>query len=353
MKRIFFALALLLLQTACADNQPALTITQPVAVTKTPTRTSPPTRTPTLIPTITNTPTITPTSTPWPTITPSGELKTHTWMADPILVYFNSWGGDGGWFPQPQNLVLYSDGQLFVYNVGFRGSGQYVTQLSRQEMCELLNTIDQIGFFDYDHATNNYQYFMGDGGSTVNILVNAWQSKSFEVPDLFGIAESAIQSRVEPSESLNIAMNTFRLLSNYSSDSLQLYLPENIEIWLYPPAYGYEITELWPEGLPPLSELFEEAQLVEEVDEFGIESLRRLRLECEEGYLFIQAFNELPHRELYSDGEITLVVNVIGLLPYPYPDMDPFSSGLYLNNTPPPTTLTCGPEDGLLAIPHP
>ena len=60
-----------------------------------------------------------------------------------------------------------------------------------------------------------------------------------------------------------------------------------------------------------------------------------------------------PSHWVYSDGEINLAVEVNKLLPYTLPELDPTAPGLYLNNTPPPITLTCHPYDGLVAIPFP
>ena len=203
MKRILLPIILMFLLAACAPSQPVVTGTLPPMAT--PTRTRLPTRTPTLTPTITTTPTITPTATPWPTITPSGELTAHTWKADLVLIYFNSWGGDGAMFALPHNLVLYSNGELFIHNFDYVPDGLSTIQLSREEICKLLNTIDQINFFEYDHATNNYEYFIGSGGQITNLQINAWQSNSFQIADMFGIVEGYKETTIEPSESLIFA----------------------------------------------------------------------------------------------------------------------------------------------------
>jgi hypothetical protein len=347
MKRFLIPILLILLSASCAPEHPAPTATLAPSITQT--RTRPPTITPTLSPTITSTPTITPTPTPWPTITPSGELTTHTWAAEPVLIYLNTWGGDGAQFPFPPDLVLYSNGQLFIQNFNYLPGVLFTTQLSRQEICALLNTIDQIGFFEYDHSTNNYEYFIGSGGPITDLAVNAWQTNSFEIGDLFGIVEGYQETSVEPSASLVISKTMYIFLSSYIPETLQPYNPKEIEIWFYPPLHEPESITPWPSDLPSLTDLYEQA---EPLFGFGIEGIRSLRLDIETGNQIAQAHTYLPDR-FYRDGDTILKVIVSKLLPFTLPDLDPTSPGLYLDDSPPQTNITCYPEDGLLAIPEP
>lgn len=70
-------------------------------------------------------------------------------------------------------LVLYADG-LFIRSRWFVSNRyeMYGRQLAHQEICALLNTLDQVGFLDYDHSV--YMDPMDGAGSTI-IYVNAWK----------------------------------------------------------------------------------------------------------------------------------------------------------------------------------
>ena len=171
--------------------------------------------------------------------------------------------------------------------------------------------------------------------------------------NFWGLFFNNSDTAFKPSESMLIAQKTFMALYNYVPESRQAYLPEDIELWLFPAWDDPENAKTWPGDLPSLGDLYEAAEPVEIYQEF---EMRRLRLSGEEGGQISQMVDRLPHEGEYTDGENTLRIMVKALLPYPYPDPDPrasFSPNLYVNNTPPPITLTCQPSDGLLAIPSP
>jgi hypothetical protein len=115
--------------------------------------------TPTATPT--STPTNTATPTPSPTTTPTAlPLLTHSWNAEPVLIEYNSSICNDAcvldYFSALPNLILYSDGTLIVNRKKQWNSFEFQlesTILSQNEVCSLLNTIDLIGFLDYDPST--------------------------------------------------------------------------------------------------------------------------------------------------------------------------------------------------------
>lgn len=348
MKRILILLGLTILIAGCNLGKP-----EPPTHSATHTHTAIPlTKTTTIAPTQTQTPT--PSITFTPSITPAGILTSHEWVPENILIYYNHWGGDGCCAnSEPPHIVLYSDGQLFVYKSGFAADGPLsyllTTQLSRKEMCALLNTIEQLGFFNYDYGdtTYNIEGFSVEGGSEYIITVNSWHSNSISILGLWEFVNHGYKNEpVQTSPSFLAIKDTFELLFNYAPEGLRPYKPDYIELWIYDP-YDSKDIKPWPPELPPLRELLEQAQ----PDEFYDYKLMVL-LEGETANQISQLFEYLPKGGLFSDGDITLTLVAIPLLPYPHPS-HPFTSRvkLHYQATPTPSKLNCEVSDGLLPLP--
>jgi hypothetical protein len=152
-----------------------------------------PSSTPTRFHSVTSLPTLAPTGTPTSvlTSTPVPTLVAHEISQSEALVVLESYGGDGVCHPIPNTpeLILFPDGELFINRFSYEQQVflKQRAQLSRQETCKLLNSIDQAGFFDYDPATYisdpvNWPLIMGM--DTTRITVQTWRSNSV---DLYGL----------------------------------------------------------------------------------------------------------------------------------------------------------------------
>jgi len=192
----------------------------------------------TLLPSETFTPTVSPTQ----TSTPVPTLVAHKWIPSEPLIVFGGSGGDGGCGFEstlPDGFTLLSNGNLYVvdWNNELRTYEIKSTTLSRQSTCNLLNSIDQTGFFDYDPSTyisdpqNWSPPIMGAG--TTYISVQAWRSNSV---NLYGLGsfiheEDKIKKAwgcpncpgLEFPTILPSIRKTVQLLANCEPANLQIY----------------------------------------------------------------------------------------------------------------------------------
>ncbi len=244
---------LTILLWACAPNQQPVLPTANAAAT---------TFTPTAAPTLTLSPRPTVTWTPTPeliaTSTPVPLLTAHEWTPDNILVSYNVFGGDGGApfrMHLPDQLTLLSDGRLFVlvWDQDFVGYQFLTARLSRQETCQILNTIDQAGFFDYDHGFTRADpanpWFQGNGSTITEIDVQAWRTKSAaldssalylgtDYPDIYPVVLPALA-------------NTDKFLATLVPENSEIYHADRVGLWLqkFDSAYSSgSLTEpiIWP-----------------------------------------------------------------------------------------------------------
>jgi len=135
----------------------------------------------------------------------------------------------------PPSLVLFSDGRLFLTRSEQVGKVWYPriwqTRLARQDVCGLLNTIDQNGFFDYDPAT--YQGPSTDGARFTTIKVNAWKKNDGTFYDIFHVLQYFPNMYWDPINPPAL-INTANLLFWYTPQSeLNLYTPERVAVWVY------------------------------------------------------------------------------------------------------------------------
>jgi len=186
-------LFLVLLINSCifvpTTDFPSKTSAVKIVISKTPIRTRTPRPTRTIVPSRTPTRTITPTPTLTASLTSTllPQLIAHKWQPKSVLVKLESGGGDGCCvYSYPPAFVLYANGRLIV-NRRFEENGEERTQLltkvfPRQELCSVLNTIDQTGYLYYDPSSYHPQsgeYFAVDGASHLNII--GLTQKSFEL----------------------------------------------------------------------------------------------------------------------------------------------------------------------------
>ncbi len=177
----------------------------------------------------------------------------RTWTSSPVLINFGVYHERSapivGATP---DLILYADGRLIV-----RGdAGLQETTLSRQEICALLNTIEQTGFLSYDPAhyreeIRDLRFFLV---SRTEIVVNAWSTSRGSYPALWEFAN------VKEGEQINPALRAvFRLLSAYRPAGLRPHVPERIAVGLLKLDMRHASAHPWPAGSASLADLYRSA----------------------------------------------------------------------------------------------
>lgn len=314
-------------------------------------------------------PTFTPIRIPVLTGTPVPTLAAHTWKSDLIVVRMYAGSGEGGsylnFYSFPFRLLILSDGQVFTHNQ----QGQIVTvKLSQAELCSLLNTIDQFGFFDYD--TKSY---WGDRDPTVyhpalstSIVVNAWRSKSIGLPDLRANAEAQLSGEdnclfcSSPMPTILPALwNTYWFLRRYNPPGLQVYQPDRLAVWVARRWKGQPEDRQWPLTSPTLKQLYNQTLAgTQPFAPLGASAV----IEGEAATTLFSVFKNTDASTFvedgglwFSDGKDAYLIYERPLLPYEAPILE----GQYLGVIPDPafhiplTTLSCSPADGVLPMPQP
>jgi hypothetical protein len=327
---------------ATLKNTPSSTPTRFHSVTSLPTLA--PTGTPTSVLTSTPVPTLMPTFTrTWAfTTTPVPTLVAHEISQSEALVVLESYGGDGVCHPIPNTpeLILFPDGELFINRFGYEQQVflKQRGQLSRQETCKLLNSIDQAGFFDYDPATYisdpvNWPLIMGM--DTTRITVQTWRSNSV---DLYGLDDFIDDCQgCDPSSFpvlLSSIYKTYRLLADYHAENMENTRTDRVGVW----SYGYGSDEpAFPWPFPSINLAEAEARWSHK----WYDPLLILEGEDAEAVFdfFIQA-NPFCGNVIVSETGKSYGLAVRHLLPYEYP------------STPwPAVSLSCSPADGWIEVP--
>ncbi len=296
----------------------------------------------------TATPTRWPTYTPGPTLTstPIPALSAHGWVPKEKLVVYDTQGGDGNCAAafSPPNLTLYADGQLF-YLQHTKGMQLMTARLSERQVCQVMNAIDRMGFFDYDPATYNRDLLQSMGAPYYTIKVNAWRSKSislynlgsviYDMEHLQDLCKSPPCNDIQFPTILPALRNTYHLLEDYKPADSRVYQPGRVGIWVSP----YMTTEehrLWPENFPRLAGLTKPAPVEERI------SPPELIVEGELAREVFEFFDQL----LPGCGQIVLDkgdgyrVSARPLLP------DEFTSKSTIALNP----ISCQPADGVIDI---
>ncbi len=241
--RSVMLLSIALLLAACS---PAIQTPVMPTVEKTATPFIPfPTASP--LPTASLTPAPTLTSTPVPTLT------AHEWsQSEPLIMLTNGWG-DGGpdfRYSLPVEFTLMPSGDLYLRRWK-AGVDEIVTvQLPRQATCQLLNSVDQAGFFDYDPATyvkNENAWFRPIAGpDNTYIWVHAWRENSVSLFFLPGFMDPAQVAEMQSAWAgcsncpeyptiLPAIRNTYLLIDHYQPPrDMQPLKPGRLGVWLYP-----------------------------------------------------------------------------------------------------------------------
>ncbi len=347
MKQIIVSfIAGILLTVGCMPSVPNVTPTTTLFPSSTPkpTRTLSPSRTPTA------------SLTPWPTLTPSltstpqPTLIAHEWSPEPILISFEDQGGlcDQPCPPLPLPFILYGDGTLVVSRF-FEVNGEYRHQylykkLPQNEICRLLNTIDQNGYFDFDPESYSvegvYDALQWD------VRVHAWKNKDVSlyasgelVDDLKYFSQLFSDSVIPPS-----ILNTFILLDNYPLDGFSLYPPNPLAIWIWKSS-GRDESRDWTVPNVSLAELYQKAG--SPVSELP----KPVMLKGQDAVDIYAMFDNSVYFGLVTEGNETYYVYVRPVLPFEQivdgvSVISPKADQLEL-----PVTLQCIPADGVMAIP--
>ncbi|MBI5296644.1 MAG: hypothetical protein HY869_14295 [Chloroflexi bacterium] len=317
-------------------------------------------------------------ATPFPifTVSPTSTLQPplveHTWQPETALTLLFHTRGDGGSIfldsVQP-SFALFADGGLFVkkYDESTGYSQIFTRLLSRQEICQHLNTLDQIGFLDYDPET--YQFVGGHpsvaGGPGVQIEINAWKSHSHSYYEMSGYLKGTFDNvfGLDPNDPtgrpiiLPALRDAYYFLTDYPTDQLEVYRPSQLLMRFADMGNSPDTVEVskWPLSEPSLANLLERSAL-SSPDEWS----RFVLLDGSEAQRVYEAIGRYSINLGYFYEEIdgarkNYYVLIHPLLPYESPKIE--NGDLAQIPAPgtekPNFTLTCYPSDGILSIPTP
>jgi len=242
-----------------------------------------------------------------------------------------------------------------------------VKKLSREEICQHLNTLDQIGYLDYD--SSNYT-FVGDepdsiGGPSINIVANAWRSKSDRYYDLgYYLRDDVIQESYGQKGYPIISpalRDAYYFLHEYPTDGFEVYRPDRLGVWISPVkeifinTLGVQV-ENWKFKKMSLIVSINNAEFLSDND-----YQKFIILNGRDAQLLYDYFGNLIGTDYFfiedsKGGKNYYEVLVRPLLPYEKPGE--YSTG-YMSTIPAPDApkpnfkLTCYPSDGTLPIPTP
>lgn len=214
------------------------------------------------------TPTIVITDTLYPTSTLQPPLVEHEWSPEPVLVYSGSTFGMGPIYPRAPKFILYADGRLFVtsYDRDIKREQILTKRLERQGICQILNTIDQVGYLDYNPQDymKDSPFRVADAGDSY-INVNAWKSISGKynaLEDAFIFRFLSIKKSngdlLRDSVIISSALaNIYYFLEDFPNSDFQVYDPDKLLLWVSSrPDIQFDGTgKLWPFENPALAEL--------------------------------------------------------------------------------------------------
>lgn len=351
---------------------PFLPSSTTTAITITPTRTPNPSNTPTTNAQATfdiyhtqialsNTPTPLPpppTITPEPyipaymTSTPVPALKNHTWIPNNILVELGIRGGDGCCTFEFQPIfILYADGLLIRTN-NFIENDTYHRQLGQKDTCKILNTIDQLGFFEYDPIIYRSPF---DGGGSTYIWVDAWKSKYIRHVDLshfiYGRGYETLEGcdQCLPAPVILPAINnTFLFLDNFSSGA-ELFKPDRVIVYmqLSQSTSTDPNAKDWPFGSPDLNFIYEKVQ-ESPPDKHYI----TIVIEGPDAQLWMNAIGGIDL--FFQEDGLTASTTTRYLWPHEFPEEDIHIGPRIVGTSPktPTKPISCNASDGVYDLPE-
>jgi hypothetical protein len=296
----------------------------------------------------------------------------HKWQPETVLIYYAYTDVIKELPPPiPYHLILYADGQMFLFREDYRtfygiqasSSIEILTKkLSNQEICALLNTVDQTGFFDYDPSTYEFSKNNQEGLVSEYIRVNSWRSKSVELYGLgFAIEEEFVQYEVD-----KVMVDTYMIINHYPREGFEIYQPEKLAVWAVPIRdWNGEPYSTWPIKSPSLAEISQtrdsqyDPALAEfsPVPEYYYHPGKSTVLQGSDAKTLYNLFDQsivewgLP----FSEAGITYMVLAVPLLPYQSapPDGEFYATIPSLESSAPQISISCHQSDGLVEIPTP
>lgn len=360
---IIFLLSIL---TACAPAVPLAT----TPASETPMNTLPPGQVPS------HSQIVTPSFVPFSTLTPSATstfqppLTEHEWNPEIVLISMRENMGDGGMLLGdlgPPPFILYADGSLFITQdvaVGnYYATRVLIKKLSKVEICQHLNTLDQAGYLDYESSS---YIFIGDkpfgaGGSSTFIVVNAWKSKSDQYYDLgFYLREDIIHKLYGQNGYPVISpalRDAYYFLYEYPTDGFEVYKPDRLAIWILPVEKNFldmfdQQIKIWEMKDWPLENLINSAKLMP--DSNGEKFIILNTDEAKSVYSYLGEVIGLSAFvvEDSQDGiKKYYALFARPLLPHEMPSESYVSTIPVPGSTKPDFKLTCYPSDGILPVP--
>jgi hypothetical protein len=303
--------------------------------------------------------------TPDPTNTPQPALNEHSWHPEPVLVYYGYTSGMGGpLYPRAPGFVLYSDGRLFTsrYDENIKRERIYVKQLDRTGICQILNTIDQVGYLDYD--PQDYLKASPNGISDAGdyyLDVNAWKSISgnyYALYDFLLFRFFTVKENNGDLQNSNVVVssalaNVYYLLEEFPQSDFQVYFPDKFLLWVSSrPDIQFDGSgKQWTLEYPTLAELHAQTgfstYLPDTNTEYVVLDDKNARMVfdlLEESYAW--------DGDIVFENGLAYEVFARPLLPYEIPKMR--VSDFTASDAPESTfELHCYPTDGTLPIPTP
>ena len=251
------------------------------------------------------------------------------------------------------DFLLLADGQLIVRNC-IKDVCTYQTgQLGPQQVCALLNTIDQAGFYDYDPSS-----FISPQPSThkVFIEVSAWRSLSIELDQLdqwlsdptWLDKQLNCKACVENPIILPALSTTYYLLQYFRPQGLVVYQPQRMGVWLSTPWVDGKPAP-WLLDSPTLSDLYNRSRCP------GSDQSQAVVLQGDEASRVSEYINQVlgdGFAPIFTEGQLKLQVVNQWLLPFENPASCSTSSA-QPSATPVPAqvyNLQCSPADGLVPV---
>jgi len=198
--------------------------------------------------------------------TPQPTLIPHEWKPNPVLITYSQ---DSFGFcadicpPDSSPFILYGDGTLIIHGPYNPDNGEWhylYKKLNQSEVCRILNTIDQTGFFDFDPSTYSTSGVTDSGNWRVEVY--AWRNKDIS---LYGLGDEVNFLNQDPSLSPSDTIkpssvrNTFTLLYNFPLTGLDVYIPKLLGVWIWKSSFGLPRTKTWTVDNISLAKLYKKA----------------------------------------------------------------------------------------------
>jgi hypothetical protein len=295
--------------------------------------------------------------TPTPSVTPVID-RTHgfrEWFPAPILIQagvIHDLKRDP--FDRDPSFILFADGTLIKKSCSSLSCDYTSVKLNLKQICALMNTIEEYGFFDYDPSS--YQPSVA-GGEITYIEVSAWLNQSIALYQLKDWLEDPnwlerllkcdgckSSPKIEPALS-----NTYWLINSFSAQGAETYHPQQLALWLSTPELGGNPVD-WALSSPSLSRLAEMSRCPD------ASQRQAVALNGEEAETVASYINQVTNQGLspiFAENSRVYQVSTRWLLPYEQAAGCGSSTNQFPSLEIPQATrlMTCRVSDGLIPTP--